>query len=410
MRVGITIDGGTSLTANLEVFPDVSSVTSVAAVTLVGFQIASCYADDPTYIIPLAKFTNLPHWGGVGGAGVPAQPKEGVIPRQYIDTCLGRFDPPSGNITLDFWRDKGSLIACGSNAATWTITIPTVANQESASGTPSGWWCIIDTKTTIRFGFEVRLALTAGVTVSVFGTGPILTSADSPISIANNSVPLPNLEDLNCMGWLLFKETATLNDWLLIPLWQTHGRALFAANGNFRWPAGVRSVRATGAAGGGGGGGGLTAGGCGGGGGGGAAAFAQAINTGVQATLYAVAIGAAGAGGAGGGAPAAGGVGGVTSLGALLVLAGGLGGAVGAAGPVGGLGGAAGGAGGTPGTAGVTNLLGGTGGGTLSNGIGGVMQNPAAASTPGVNGGGGGGGKDTQAGGAGGAGILLLEW
>lgn len=409
MRVGITFDDTLgNFNSTLTIFPDVSSVTSVQGITAMGFMVATV-PNDPQLIPTAAEFTELPYWS-FAGAAASNNPSDGKLLRPYVDMAFGFQTMGTGNqVVLNPWRDQASLVRVANNG---TVTIPSIVNATGVDGWPDGWWCLLDVSTPINAGGGVQNCFLgvsgAGISVTFRGDGAF-NFAPAPTSLINNSAEIPNLQDFNCSCFLLHKGTGDTNNWDLIPLWQEHGKALFTANGTFVWPFGVRQVRATGAGAGGGGGGGLTAGGCGGGGGGGQGAFRQAIANGVPNTSYAVTAGTLGAAGAGGGAPTAGGNGTATSLGALLSLAGGIGGAVGAAGPVGGNGGNAGGANGQPGTAGVTNLLGGAGGNTIS-GLGGVMQNPAAASTPGQLGGGGAGGKDGQNGGAGGPGVLYLEW
>ena len=407
MRVGITFDDTLgNFNSSLTLFPDVSNVTSVQGITAMGFMIATV-GNDPQFIPTAAQFTDLPYWSYQGSAA-SNQSRDGRLLRPYVDLAYGFQTMGTGNqLVLNAWRDQGTLIRTAGNG---TVTIPTLANSVGGTGWPDGWWCLIDVSAQINSGGGVTNCSLGGAGTSVTFRGDgTFNFAPAPTSLINNSAEIPNLQDFNCSCFLLHKGTGDTNNWDLIPLWQEHGKALFTANGTFVWPFGVRQVRATGAGAGGGGGGGLTGRGCGGGGGAGQGAFRQAIANGVPNTSYAVTSGTLGAAGAGGGAPTAGGNGTATSLGALLSLAGGTGGAVGAAGPVGGNGGNAGGAGGQPGEAGVTNLLGGRGGSTI-DGLGGVMQNPAAASTNGQSGGGGAGGKDGQNGGTGGAGVLFLEW
>lgn len=394
VRVGITIDDIVGRGAgNLEIFPDVSAVTSLASVDIVGMQVATP-PNALGFDVPAADFHDIPYWGAAGSV-VPYQYRHGVVPRPYIDHTYGSQTLSSGS-ELNFWRDQGSMIYLLSGNSI-TIPSPITTGQQQV-----GWWCLINTLFARRAGGDALLNITGLQPLTVQGTGAngAVNNLTGPISIMNNNTQLPDIESMNCCTWLLHNCQGTgsgNNFWELVPLWQVHGSALFTASGNFIWPDGVRSVRLTGAAGGGGGGGGAAAGG-GGGGGAGQAVHRQANNASTPFSVIAVTIGAGGAAGANGAN---------TVFGATTLL-GGVAGVTAGAAP--GNGGNAGGAGAMAGQKGFDTRNGGKGGDNIAGGIGGVTQDDTIASLPGQRGGGGGGGAPNETGGAGGDGFLLIEW
>lgn len=405
--------GGT--TGRITMFPDVSAGGTGSVVVLQPGIYGPQGGLAPVPAAPPGALTNPLPWPIYAEAANVQAVWEGKIPRTVLDTRWQRVTIGNSPLTID--PDVYHATIINPNGNNQNIALPRLNFRSNVfSSSMEGVWFILDIADAMSSATNRNLISASGGSPGVFfhGIGSVALSA-VPVNLCGNQVVGGvdcNFADRNVSAWLFVGGDPTTADWIAYPIAESHGRQIFDANANFRWPLGARTVWLTGA---GGGGGGASNGG--GGGGGDAVNRLPFVPTGTWGgTNRAVTVGAGGAGGAGGAAGAAGGA--TTFNGASVTLNGGNGGQ-----PIGGggTGGAAGGAGGMNGQgvivdAGSNILIGGSGGPNIAGGIGGEQIASAvlaagSAGSAGLQGGGGAGSNGgAAAGGTGGAGFLMIEW